>query len=421
MAVNSHRYVHMSGSIKEISMATPALPSETIFTKAFKYRLYPTTDQQHYLAKVFGSCRYVYNRLLAEHQDRYAIHKAHPNLFAAPALTLSALSAKLPLWKQDDATLWLAEPPAQVLQQVIPGLLEAYRGFFKQGRGYPRFKSKRDNERSALYPNQSYKIDGGALYLRKCAQPFKVVWHRPLPASKVTQCCIKRTADGRYWAIFTCQYMPEKTAGTGIIGVDMGLSTYATLSTGEKIANPRHLIQSEKRLARLHRRLSRRQKGSKNRNKQRLKVARLHAHVANQRRDHLHTLTTRLVRENQAIGIESLRITGMVKNRRLAKHIGDAGWGLFGQQLRYKVVASQHAVLVVADSLWPSTQRCSSCGDRPDVKLTLKDRRWVCPHCQTEHDRDVNAAINLKQLAEYRVALKDVRGETAHLYLNSKL
>jgi len=402
-----------------MSVHTP--PSEDVFTKAFRYRLYPTTEQQRYLAKVFGCCRYVYNRLLAEHQDRYAIHKAHPTLFAAPTLSLTALCAKLPLWKQDDATLWLAEAPAQVLQQVIPGLLLAYQGFFRQGRGYPRFKSKRDNERSALYPNQSYRIENSQLQLAKCAQPFKVVWHRPLPANKVTQCCIKRTADGRYWAIFTCQYMPEKTAGTGSVGVDVGLSTYATLSTGEKIVNPRHLVKSEQRLARLQRRLSRRQKGSKNRTKQRLKVARLHAHVANQRRDHLHTLTTRLVRENQAIGIESLRIAGMIKNRRLAKHIGDAGWGLFGQMLRYKVAASQHAVLVVADPLWPSTQRCACCGERPVVKQTLKDRRWVCPHCQTEHDRDVNAAINLKQLAEYRIALRDLRGEPERTFLNVKL
>ena len=402
-------------------MVTHTPPLEAVFTKAFRYRLYPTTDQQRYLAKVFGCCRYVYNRLLAEHQDRYAIHKAHPTLFAAPTLSLTALCAKLPLWKQDDATLWLAEAPAQVLQQVIPGLLQAYYGFFKQGRGYPRFKSKRDNERSALYPNQSYKIDGGALYLRKCAQPFKVLWHRPLPAGKVTQCCIKRTADGRYWAIFTCQCTPEKTSGVGTVGVDLGVKTYATLSTGEKIANPRHLVQSEKRLARLQRRLSRRQKGSNNRNKQRLKVARLHARVANQRRDHLHILTTRLVRENQAIGIESLRIAGMVKNRRLAKHIEDAGWGLFGEMLRYKVTASQHAVLVVADPLWPSTQRCACCGERSVVKLTLKDRRWVCPHCQTEHDRDFNASANLKQLAEYRYALRDVRGEAERIYLNVKL
>ncbi len=402
-------------------MSTHTPPSEAVFTKAFRYRLYPTTDQQRYLSKVFGCCRYVYNRLLAEHQDRYAIHKAHPTLFAAPTLTLSALSAKLPLWKQDDATLWLAEVPAQVLQQVIPGLLQAYRGFFKQGRGYPRFKFKRDNERSALYPNQSYTVKEDQLRLAKCAQPFKVVWHRPLPAGKITQCCIKRTADGRYWAIFTCQYTPEKTTGTGTIGVDVGLPTYATLSTGEKVANPRHLMRSEKRLARLQRRLSRRQKGSKNRNKQRLKVARLHAHVANQRRDHLHCLTTRLVRENQAIGIESLRITGMIKNRKLAKHIGDAGWGLFAQMLRYKVVASQHAILVVADPLWPSTQRCSCCGERPSAKLTLRDRRWVCPHCQTEHDRDVNAAANLKQLTEYRIALRDLRGEPERIYLNVKL
>ena len=402
-------------------MSTHTPPSEAVFTKAFRYRLYPTIDQQRYLAKVFGCCRYVYNRLLAEHQDRYAIHKAHPTLFAAPALDFITLAAKLPLWKRDDATLWLADAPAQVLQQVIPGLIQAYQGFFKQGRGYPRFKSKKNNELSAFYSNQIYRLKDSQLYLAKCAQPFKVVWHRPLPADKITQCCIKRTADGRYWAIFTSQYTPEKTAGTGTVGIDVGLSTYATLSTGEKIANPRHLVRSEQRLARLQRRLSRRQKGSQNRNKQRLKVARLHAHVANQRRDHLHNLTTRLVRENQAIGIESLRITGMIKNRKLAKHIGDAGWGLFAQMLRYKVVASQHAVLVVADPLWPSTQRCACCGERPVVKLTLKDRRWVCPHCQTEHDRDVNAAINLKQLAEYRVALREVRGETAYLYLNSKL
>lgn len=402
-------------------MPTHTPPSEAVFTKAFRYRLYPTTDQQRYLAKVFGCCRYVYNRLLAEHQDGYAIHKAHPTLFTAPTLTLTALSAKLPLWKQDDATLWLAEAPAQVLQQVIPGLLQAYQGFFKQGRGYPCFKSKRDNERSALYPNQSYVLKEGQLQLAKCDRPFKVVWHRPLPSNKVTQCCIKRTADGRYWAIFTCQYTPEKTTGTGIIGVDVGLSTFATLSSGEKITNPRHLVRSEHRLARLQRRLSRRQKGSQNRTKQRLKVARLHVRVTNQRRDHLHKLTTRLVRENQAIGIESLKIAGMVRNRKLAKHIGDAGWGLFSQMLRYKVVASQHAVLVVADPLWPSTQRCSSCGERPIVKLTLKDRHWLCPHCQSEHDRDDNAATNLQQLAEYRVALRELRGETERIYLNCKL
>lgn len=368
-------------------------------TKAFKYRIYPTAEQRIHLARVFGCCRYVYNRLLAEQQTNYSLHKTDPSRYPKPDTHAYAMIAKLPLWKRDEATQWLSDAPAQVLQQVAANAAEAYSRFFKKRSRYPRFKSKRDTTQSALYPNQSYVIQDDQLRLAKLDTSIKVVWHRPLPLDKVTQCCIKRLANGHYYVIFTAQYAPEKTTGGGFIGVDAGITDLATLSTGETLPNPRYYVRAQRLLARRQRQLSRKQKGSANRTKARLKVACLHAHIAAQRQDYLHVFTTRLIRENQAIGIESLNIQGMIRNRKLAKHIGDAGWGYMRQMLTYKAIASQHCRLILADPYFPSTHLCSTCGTKFPTKLGLKLREWTCGVCGTTHQRDENAAQNLEDLA----------------------
>jgi len=206
-------------------------------------------------------------------------------------------------------------------------------------------------------------------------------------------------ANGHYYAIFTAQYVSEPTTGSGFIGIDAGITDLATLSTGETLPNPRHYVRAQRQLTRLQRRLSRKQKGSNNRSKARLKVARLHDHIAAQRQDYLHVFTTRLIRENQAIGIESLNIQGMIRNRKLAKHIGDAGWGYMRQMLTYKAIASQHCRLILADPYFPSTHLCSTCGTKFPSKLGLKLREWTCGVCGTTHQRDENAAQNLEDLA----------------------
>lgn len=369
------------------------------FQKGYKYRIYPTLEQQQHLTQVFGCCRYVYNALLYRTQLDYEVHSINSTIYPKPNVSKFGFCSILPLFKREFNKLWLNNVAAQVLQQSVMCLADAYTHFFKRGYGYPKYKHKYSKQ-SAIYGNQIYKIKNNKLYLSKLDTPIKVKWDRPLPPNRITSCTISRTSSGKYYASFLCEYIPTKTQGTGIIGIDAGITDLITMSDGSSIPNPRHYVNTQRKLARLQRRLSRKQKGSKNRNKARLKVARCHERIANQRNDLLHKLTTRLVRDNQAIAIESLNVTGMVKNRRLSKHILDAGWGLFRQYLQYKCHASQHCYLFLADPYYPSTQLCSVCGSKPVEKVKLGVKSWICSKCGSQHHRDHNAAINLEILAD---------------------
>ncbi len=368
------------------------------FQKGFKYRLYPNQAQQRYLAQVFGACRYVYNRHLAEQQTAYQLWRSDKSGYPAPSVSAFAFSLKLPQWKQDPETAWLADMSSQSLQIASHHAADAFKQFFRRGHGYPKFRTRKGRQ-SVHYTNQSSSIREGKLWLSKCSGMIKIsVDDRGLPPH-FTQCVVSRSPSGKYYVSFTAHYTPERTSGEQFVGMDLGLTDLATLSTGEVLPNHRYYLQAQRKLGKLQRQLAKKQKGSKNRNKARTKLARAYERVSNLRSNTLHTFTTSLVREHQAIGIEDLNVKGMMQNRRLSKHIGDASWGEIGRQLRYKAVASQHCTLVIADPFYPSTQLCSCCGKKPVQRLKLYERRWTCLYCGSTHQRDINAAENLKQLA----------------------
>lgn len=367
------------------------------FLKGFKYRLYPTAEQRPYLARTFGACRYVYNRHIAENQLQFEAWKAGTVGVSKPSVSAFTLMNALPRWKLEPETAWLNDISARVIQEACTNVSEAFQRFFS-GKGYPRFKSRKGRQ-SATFSNQIYRIENGKLRLPKCETTFKVNFHRPLPENaKLKSCTVSMTPTGKYYVSFLCEYTPEKTSGRGYLGIDAGITDLATQSNGEVLQNPKHYLTAQHRLRILQRRLSKKQKGSKNRNKARLAVAKCHEKIANQRKDYLHKYTTRTIRENQAVCIEHLQVRNMLRNRRLSKHIADAGWSEMRRQLTYKAIASQHCMLVLADPYFPSTQLCSCCGKKPGQKLALSVRKWICPHCGATHQRDLNASVNLEIL-----------------------
>ena len=368
------------------------------FKKGFKYRIYPNKEQEIYLAKIFGSCRFVYNRLLSDSNKEYEDSKLDTTVKKKLKLGGFDMINKLQVIKHNPEIDWLKENPIHVIQASAKNLGEAFSRFFKTKKGYPKFKSKH-NKQSATFSTKSYTLKGNILKLAKCDLPIKVKWSRDLPASTPGQLTITKTPSGKYYASFICEYTPVKTTGTNITGVDAGITDLATLSDGTFIPNMRCYVKRQKDLRKLQKSHSRKCKGSKNKEKSKLKLAKLHEKIANVRNDYMHKLTTKLVSENQAIAIESLSVKNMSKNRKLSKHVMDAAWGKMRVQLIYKCIASQHCKLFLADPFYPSTQLCSCCGVRPKEKLKLGTRKWTCTNCGSTHQRDHNAAKNLEILA----------------------
>lgn len=386
------------------------------FVKGFKYRIYPTKKQELYLINVFGCCRFVYNRLLSETFKRQKSYFKHPFVATFPNQTAFYFSYRLTSLKQESDKLWLNEVSSKVLQQSVMNLGIAFQNHKKNDKGKPQFK-KKTGKQSATYTNQAYEIIDGKLRLAKCDSLFKVKWHRDLSSHKPGNLTISKTSSGKYYVSFTCEYEPKQTSGQNFTGIDAGLTDLATLSNSETIDNPRHFKKLQHKLANAQRAVSRKKKGSNNRKKAVVQVARIHERIANQRSDYLHQLTTSLIRDNQAIAIERLAVSNMVKNRKLAKHIMDAGWGMMREQLKYKAVASQHCVLVLADPFFPSTNLCSHCGRRPKQKLKLNERKWVCEFCGKPHQRDHNAALNLEILARSQFNSRAENGTTEPIML----
>lgn len=358
--------------------------------KGFKYRLYPNAEQEVLLSKHFGCVRYVFNRGLAMRKEAWEVRKENLNRFD--------ISGHLPEWKKSEETEWLSEVNSQSLQASLANLESAYTRFFREKKGFPKFKSK--HHRQSFQVPQSGKVGADFVQIPK-VEKIKAVISRE-PVGKIKTITISRTPTGKYFASVLCDdglELPQKTPVTesGTTGIDLGLKDFAVLSTGERIANPRNIKLAAKKLRRAQRRLSRRVKGGNNWNKQRRKVARVHEQVANRRKDFLHKLTTRLVREKQtdSFAIEDLAVSNMVQNRRLAKAISDAGWGEFRRQLEYKAERAGKNVLVIG-RFKPSSKSCS-CG-RINNGLKLSDRAWTCS-CGLSHDRDILAANNIKRFA----------------------
>lgn len=355
--------------------------------RAFKYRFSPTDAQAAELSRTFGCVRKVYNLALAVRTEAWMRQER---------VSYIQTSAMLTAWKKAEELAYLNEVSSVPLQQALRHLQTAFTNFFGKRARYPRFKSRKKSRKSAEYTTSAFRFRDGKLTLAKMAEPLDIVWSRPLPeGAQPSTVTVSQDAAGRWYVSLLVEdptVQPLPAAGTAV-GVDVGLDHLLTLSTGEKVANPRHERRDRARLAKAQRQLARTAKGEgANRRKAREKVAKVYARIADRRRDHLHKLTTRLVRENQTIVIEDLTVRNMVKNSRLARAISDAAWADFRSMLEYKAHWYGREVIAV-DRWFPSSKLCSACGILRD-KLPLNVRTWTCD-CGTTHDRDVNAANSL--------------------------
>jgi putative transposase len=354
--------------------------------RAYQYRWYPTASQEKILAQTFGCARFVYNWALRLRSDAY--YQEQKRLY------YSDTSARLSQLKQQPEYAWLNDVASVPLQQSLRHLDRAFRNFFEGRATYPAFHRKHGPQ-SATYVGTAFHWNGTALTLAKMDEPLALVWSRPLPtgAKPTTVTVTKDTANRYFVSILVEEEIKPLPVVNKQVGLDLGLKSMVILSTGETVGNPKYFAKDEKKLAKVQRRLAKKQKGSKNRIKARLKVARIHARIADRRRDYQHKLSTRIIRENQTTCIESLSVKNMVRNHCLAKAISDVGWGEFVRQLEYKAQWYRRT-LVKIDKFYPSSKRCSHCGHVLD-SLDLDTRFWLCPQCHSFHDRDINAAKNV--------------------------
>ncbi|WP_371543404.1 transposase [Streptomyces sp. NBC_00554] len=355
--------------------------------RAFKYRFYPTDAQAAELSRTFGCVRKVYNLALQARTTAWYQRQERVNY--------NATSAMLTAWKKTGELTYLAEVSSVPLQQCLRHLQGAFTSFFEGRAKYPRFKSRKKSRRSAEYTSSAFRYRDGQLTLAKMREPLNIVWSRPLPEGAApSTVTVSQDAAGRWFVSLLCDAtITPAPATTAAVGIDAGITSLVTLSTGEKITNPRHERRDRARLEKAQRELSRKAKGDgANRAKARRKVARVHARIADRRRDFLHKLTTRLVRENQTVVIEDLTVRNLVKNHTLARAVSDAAWRDLRTMLEYKC-AWYGRELVVVDRWFPSSKLCGACGTIR-AKLPLNVREWTC-ECGAVHDRDVNAAGNI--------------------------
>ncbi|WNZ06319.1 transposase [Streptomyces sp. 11x1] len=354
--------------------------------RAFKYRFYPTDEQAGELSRTFGCVRLVYNKALEERTRAWYGEQRRVSYVQS--------SAALTEWKKTEELAFLTEVSSVPLQQALRHLQTAFGNFFAKRARYPRYKSRKKSRASAEYTRSAFKWRDGQLTLAKTAEPLDIRWSRPLPqGAEPTTVTVSRDGAGRWFVSMLVEDTVALAPATNAaVGLDAGISSLVTLSTGEKIAHPKHERRDRTRLARAQRELSRKAKGSDNRAKARVKVARVHARIADRRRDFLHKLSTRLVRENQTVVIEDLTVRNMLKNGRLARAVSDASWTELRSMLEYKC-AWYRRELVVIDRWFPSSKLCGACG-RVAAKMPLNVREWTCD-CGAVHDRDVNAARNI--------------------------
>lgn len=359
--------------------------------KAYKFRMYPKKEQEELFSKHIGACRFIYNWALENKIKSYEAEGKSVSRFT--------LNKMLPNLKKEHD--WLKEVNSQSLQGATLNLENAFTKFFREKRGFPKFKSKKNPVQSFSVP-QHYKVDfeNNKIKIPKIGW-VKTKLHRRYEGIEKTA-TISRTSTGKFYISILVddeREYPKKEIlnDTSTIGVDVGIKDFAVLSNGEKFDNPKYLKNSMQRMKVLQKRLSRKQKGSKNREKAKLAVAKLHERISNQRNDFQHKLSFKMISENQAIALETLNVNGMLKNHCLAQHIGDASWSSFVTKLEYKAEWYGKTILRIGQ-FEPSTKICSVCGYYNN-ELTLADREWDCPDCKSKHDRDINAAINIKKFA----------------------
>ncbi len=355
--------------------------------KGYKYRIYPNKKQEEQIQKTFGCVRFVYNNVLSYKIDKYkneniSLSKIDCNNYCNRVLK--------------NEYNWLKEVGKYSLTNSIINMDNAYQKFFKEHTGFPKFKSKKDNHKSykTNFSSNNIEVD----FINNNIKVPKLKWikskiHRKF-TGKIKSATISQNPSGKYFiSILVDTENTQLPKNNNKVGIDLGLKEFAITSDGELISNPKYLRKSEKRLSKLQRDLSRKQMGSRNRNKCRLKVAKLHEKISNQRKDFLHKLSTRLIHENQVIVLEDLKVKNMIKNKHLSKSISDVSWSEFVRQLEYKSEWYGRTVIKI-DTWYPSSQICSNCGHK-DGKKELSIREWTCPICGTHHDRDINASINI--------------------------
>ena len=352
--------------------------------RAYQYRFYPDQQQEKLLAQTFGCVRYVYNSILRYRTDVYYQAKAKVNYIGA--------NAKLTEMKQLPACAFLNEVSSVPLQQCLRNQQTAFKNFFEGRAKYPVFKSKKHRQ-SAEFTYRAFTFKQGELKLAKCDKPLDIRWSRTLPSAPTTVTVSKDQA-GRYFVSCLCEFEPTLLPVTDKkVGIDVGIKDLFVTSDGFKSGNPRHTAQHAAKLAKYQRRLAKKKLGSNNRLKAKVKVARIHAKIANCRLDNLHKLSRKLINENQVICAENLAVKNMIKNPKLAKHITDASWGALTRQLEYKSSWAGRTYVEIG-RFFPSSKRCSCCGFVKD-NMPLDVRSWQCPECGTIHDRDLNAAQNI--------------------------
>ena len=372
--------------------------------RAYKYRIYPTDDQKVLLAKTFGCCRFVYNWALNLKKAAYEERKETLGNVYLTNLMKSKLKTEFE---------WLFEVNSQSLQSSLRNLDTAYANFFRDKKvGFPRFKSRKNRQSFQCPQHCSVDFGESTITIPKL-KDIPAVLHRKFKGT-VKTVTISKTPSGKYFASVlvdtAVQELPTSAIdGDTALGIDLGIKTLAVCSDGRTFGNPNNLQKSIDRLKILQKRLSRKKKGSSNRNKARIKVARLHEHIANCRRDNLHKITYALTHDNQVrtICMEDLNVKGMMSNHHLAQAVGDASFGMFLTMLEYK--CKWYGInLVKIDRFAPSSKTCSKCG-HVYKGLKLSERSWACPECGTLHDRDFNAACNIKEIG--LKALPTERGE----------
>jgi len=351
--------------------------------KSFKYRIYPTKEQEILLAKHFGAKRFVWNYFLDQRKKAYLENDKTLNYYDnAGSLTK--------LKKEDDYT-WIKEVNSQSVQASLRDLEVAYTRFFSKQGKFPRFKSKRDRQSFRIPQSTTYK--DGLLEIPKFKQPIKVKEDRPI-SGEILFSTISKSPSGKYYVSITCEtehipYQKNKNS----VGIDLGIKDLAVCSDGKAYPNIKNTKKYSKQLSYEQRQLSKKQKGSNSRNKQRIKVAKVHERIGNSRANHIHKITTQIVRENQTICVEDLSVINMMKNHKLAKSISDCSWSEFLRQLKYKSEWNERNLITI-DKFFPSSKTCNKC-KFINQDLTLQDREWVCPSCGSKLDRDKNASKNI--------------------------
>ena len=353
--------------------------------KGVKFRIDPNKEQQTIINQTLGCCRLIYNKALAMRNEAYQ---------NGNKIGYSQTSAMLTGLKKSDDFAFLKAVDSIALQQSLRNLDRGFVNFFQKRAGYPQFKSKHNHHQSYRTINKDDNIRIVGKYIKLPKLGFVKI-RQTMGVEKINNVTIEHTPTNKYFAVLNVKFEPQLMSNKGgKIGIDVGIKEFYSDSNGNTVSNPRYLERSMRKLIREQRRLSRKQKGSHNRDNQRIRVALVHEKITNQRNDFLQKQSTMLIRENQTICIEDLKVKNMMRNHKLAQHIGSASWSKFFDMLTYKSVWYGNDVVKVP-TRYPSSQTCSCCGYKNPLVKNLTIRKWECPKCHTKHDRDTNASINI--------------------------